>query len=95
VQQVNHQIVYGKTYKRETEESEILHHYIRVVAAKCPGAVEYVVRCGCADESQRVGYIFVELEKLLRQICNAKIYHNSRAANNAELQESLNESLVM
>ena len=95
VQQVNHKVVDGQTHQREAHKPEILHHNMWVVAGECPHTVEYVVRCGGASKSYRIGHILIELEKLFGEVGDAEIDHHTRAANYAEFQESLYESLVL
>ena len=52
-----------------------------------PDAVENVVRSRGAEEPQRIGHIFVQLQPLLAEIGDAEIDEDARAADDAEFEK--------
>ena len=95
VKQIYHKDIDSKTHKCKAQETQVLHHNMGVLTRECPQTIEYKVRCGRTGKAQRIGYIFIEFKELFGQICDTKIDNHSRTANDAELQEAFDKSLVL
>ena len=72
---------------RDAQEPKVLARDVGIFVLERPDAVENVVRSRGAEEPQRIGHIFVQLQPLLAEIGDAEIDEDARAADDAEFEK--------
>jgi hypothetical protein len=81
------EIVDPQPYQADRQEFGVFQGDVRVLALEGPDPVQDIVG-RCSDrEPDGIGHIFLDLQPFLADIGYAKIYGDTREADNAELYE--------
>ena len=67
VQKVDRGVVDDQPDRRDAQETQVLARDVGIFVVERPDTVQYIIRGRCAEESQRVGHVFVQPQELLAE----------------------------